>query len=138
MAGDMVKGLEEKDAALRAIRGGEELANDVVKMDVLKTAFSDSPEVMALAGKFATQFNAARGLIFGGAAESLTGLGLSGLPVYAPGHFGAEDSLKQLWHVGFFDNAEEAMTAPIPDSFMNAVGHAVTSPAFTYSLSAIP
>jgi len=93
---------------------------------------------MALAGKFATQFNAARGIIFGGAAESLTGLGLSGLPVYAPGHFGAENPVVQSWDVKFFDSADEALTAPIPDSFMNAVGHAVTSPAFTYSLSAIP
>lgn len=137
LAKDMVEGLEEKSAALRAIHGGEELANDVVKMNVLKTAFSDTPQVMELAGKFANQYNTARGLIFGGAAESLTGLGLSGLPIYGPGDFGAEDPVNQFWHVGPFDSAEEALTAPIPDSWMNAVGHVVTSPAFTYSLATI-
>jgi hypothetical protein len=137
MAGDMVKGLEEKEAALRAIHGGEELANNLVKMNVLKTAFSDSPEVMALAGKFTTEFNTARGLIFGGAAESLGGLGLSGVPIYGPGDFGAEDPVSQFWHVGWFDSADEALTAAIPNPVMNAVGSVVTSPAFTYSLATI-
>jgi len=138
MATDMVKGLEEKDAALRAIRGGEELANDVVKMNVLKTAFSDSPEVMALAGKFATQFNTARGLILGGAVESLGGVALSGVPIYGPGDFGAENPVVQPWDLKFFDSADEALTAAIPDPVMNAVGHAVTNPVFTYSLATIP
>ena len=133
----MIQGLEEKSAALRAIHGGEDLANDVVKMNVLKTAFSDTPQVMELAGKFANQYNTARGLIFGGAAESLSGVGLSGVPIFAPGDFGAEDPVSQFWHVGPFDRAEEALTAPIPNSWMNAVGHAVTGPAFTYSLSGI-
>jgi len=137
LAKDMVEGLEVKSAALRAIHGGEDLANDVVKMNVLKTAFSDTPQVMELAGKFANQYNTARGLIFGGAAVSLGGVGLSGVPIFAPGDFGAEDPVSQFWHVGPFDSAEEALTAPIPNSWMNAVGHAVTGPAFTYSLSGI-
>jgi hypothetical protein len=138
LAKDMVQGLEEKDAALRAIRGGEELANDVVKMDALKTAFSDSPEIMELAGKFATQFNTARALILGGAASSGGGALLSGTPVYVPGDFGAEKPIYHFPDVGWFDSGEEALTGGIPDSFMNAVGHAVTNPAFTYSVAAIP
>ena len=138
LAKDMVEGLEEKSAALRAVHAGEELANDVVKMNVLTKAFSDSPEITALGAKFATQFNAARGLIFGGAAFALGGVGLSGVPVYGPGDFGAEDPVLQPWDLKFFDSADEALTAPIPDSFMNAVGHAVTNPVFTYSLAAIP
>ncbi len=138
MAGDMVKGLEEKSAALRAIHGGEELANDVVKMNVLTKAFSDSPEIMQLGAKFASQYNTARGLIFSGAAVSLGGLGLSGVPLYGPGDFGAENPVAHPWDVKLFDTADEALTAGIPDSFMNAVGQVVTNPAFTYSLSALP
>ena len=137
LAKDMVEGLEEKSAALRAIHGGEDLANDVVKMNVLTKAFSDSPQIMALGDKFATQFNTARGLILGGATVSLGGVGLSGVPVYGPGDFGAEDPVVQPWDVPWFDSADEALTAPIPVSVMNAVGHAVTGPAFTYSLSGI-
>lgn len=137
LAKDMVQGLEEKSAALRAVRGGEELANDVVKMNVLKTAFSDSPEVMALAGKFASQYNTARALILGGAVESLGGVGLSGLPVYGPGSFGAEDPARHPWDVSWFDSADEVMTAGIPDSFMNVAGPVLTNP-FTLSLSALP
>jgi hypothetical protein len=138
LAKDMVAGLEEKSAALRALHGGEELANDVVKMNVLTKAFSDTPEVMSLAGKFFGQYNTARGLIFSGAAVSLGGLGLSGIPIYGPGDFGAEDPVARPWDLKFFDTADEALTAPIPDSFMNAVGNVVANPAFTFSLAAIP
>jgi hypothetical protein len=137
LAKDMVEGLDEKSAALRAIHGGEELANDVVKMNVLAKAFSDSPEITSLAGKFATQYNTARGLILGGAAVSLGGVGLAGVPVYGPGDFGAEDPVVQPWDVKFFDSADEALTAAIPDPVMNAVGHVVTNPVFTYSLATI-
>lgn len=143
MATDMVKGLEEKNAALRAVRGGEDLANDVVKMNVLAKAFSDSPEMMQLAAKFGSQMNAARGLILGGAAFSGGGVALTGLPVYGPGDFGAEDPVVQPWDFKWFDTADEALMAPIPDSVMNAIGHAVVnpdplSPAFTCSQSVIP
>src|SRR5262249_17773701 len=110
LAKDMIEGLDEKSAALRAIHGGEELANDVVKMNVLTKAFADSPEITALGAKFATQFNTARGLILGGAAVSLGGVGLAGVPVYGPGDFGAEDPVVQPWDVPFFDSADEAFT----------------------------
>ena len=116
MAGDMVKGLEEKSMALRAVRGGEELANDVVKMNVLKEAFSDSPEVMALAAKFGGQMNAARGLILSSAVGNLgTSLVLPGIPVYAPGHFGDADPAWHAWDFKWFDTADEALTAAIPE-----------------------
>jgi hypothetical protein len=141
MATDMVKGLEEKSAALRAVRGGEDLANDVVKMNVLTKAFSDSPEMTQLAAKFSTQFNAARGVIFGGAAVSLGGIGVSGAPIYGPGDFGAEEPVIQApWDVKFWDSADEAMTAAIPNSVMQTVAHAVQNlpPTFTYAPSAIP
>ena len=143
LAEDMVKGLEEKAAALRAVRGGEALANNVVKMNVLTQAFSDSPQVTELSAKFATQFNAARGLILGGATFGSGGVVLSGVPVYGPGDFGAENPVRQPWDFPWFDSADEALTAGIPDSFMNAAGRAVTSPVplpptFTESRSAIP
>ncbi len=144
MATDMVKGLEEKNAALRAIRGGEDLANDVVKMKALTNAFHDSPEIMNLAAKFGTQFNTARGLILGGALESLGGVAASGVPIYVPGEFGAEDSALQApWDFKWFDAADEAMTAAVPaDSVIHAIGQAFKAdPApqsFTYSPALIP
>jgi hypothetical protein len=116
LAKDMVEGLEEKSAALRAVRGGEELANDVVKMNVLKEAFSDSPEVMALAAKFGGQMNAARALILSSAVGNLgTGLVLPGIPVYTPGHFGDADPAWHAWDFKWFDTADEALTAAIPE-----------------------
>ncbi|MGH3278967.1 MAG: hypothetical protein ACRDNW_07505 [Trebonia sp.] len=143
MATDMVKGLEEKDAALRAVKGGEDLANDVVKMKVLTNAFHDSPEIMNLAAKFGTQFNTARGLILGGALESAGGIALAGAPVYGPGEFGAEDpALKAPWDFKWFDATDEAMTAAVPDSAIHAIGQAFkVDPAlqsFTYSPALIP
>ena len=143
LATDMVKGLEEKSAAIRAIRGGEYLANDFVKMKLLTKAFSDSPEIMQLSAKFAGQMNAARGLIFSGAAVSVGGLALPGLPVYGPGEFGAEDPAMHLlpWDFKPFDALDEAMTGAIPDSFVNAVSRAVTDPVpqpFTYSPALLP
>lgn len=130
MAGDMVKGLEEKSAALRVVRGGEDLANDVVKMNVLTKAFSDSPEFMALSAKFGSQVNAARGLILTSAVVNLgAGLVLPGIPFYAPGHFGDADPTHQFWDFKWFDWADEALTAPIPEPAQGAPG--AGTPHFT-------
>ena len=116
LAKDMVEGLEEKSAALRAVRGGEELANDVVKMNTLKEAFSDSPRFMALADRFGSQMNAARGLILSSAVGNLgTSLVLPGIPVYTPGHFGDADPAWHAWDFKWFDTADEALTAAIPE-----------------------
>lgn len=144
LATDMVKGLEEKNAALRAVRGGEDLANNFVKMQVLTKAFSDSPEFMQVAAKFSAQMNTARGLILGGAAFSVGGIAVSGAPVYGPGDFGAEDPVAKLpWDVQWFNTADEKLTAAIPDSVMNTIGQAVVNvgalpPTFTYNPSVIP
>ena len=127
---DMVEGLEEKSVALRAVRGGEELANDVVKMNTLKEAFSDSSEFMALADRFGSQMNAARGLILGSAIGNVgTAVVLPGIPVYAPGHFGDADPTHQVWDFKWFDTADEALTAAIPEPIQGAPG--AGTPHFT-------
>ena len=130
MAGDMVKGLEEKSAALRAVRGGEELANDVVKMNTLKEAFSDSPEFMAVANRFDRTMSAARGLVVGSAGVNLgTSLGLPGFPIYTPGHFGDADPTKQVWDFELFDTVDEALTHAIPEPAQGVPG--ARTPHFT-------
>jgi hypothetical protein len=136
MATDMVKDLEEKDAALRAVRGGEELANDVVKMNALKEAFSDSPEIMALADRFGSQMNAARGLILTSAVGNLgTAVVLPGIQVYAPGHFGDADPVWRSWDFKWFDTADEALTAAIPEPAPGVPG--AGTPHFTVSYGVI-
>ena len=130
LAKDMVEGLEEKSAALRAVRGGDIQANNVVKMNTLKEAFSDSPEFMALAGRFDSTMNAARGLILSSAGVNLgTSLGLPGFPVYTPGHFGDADPTKQVWDFELFDTVDEALTHAIPEPAQGVPG--ARTPHFT-------
>lgn len=116
MAEDMVKDIEEKSAVLRAVRGGEELGNDVAKMNALTKAFSDSPEFMKLAAKFGSQMNAARAVVLSGSALNLaTSSVLPGFAFYTPGHFGDADPTRQAWDFKWFDTADETLTAGIPD-----------------------
>jgi hypothetical protein len=123
LAKDMVEGLEEKSAALRAVRGGEELANDVAKMNVLKEAFSDSPKFMELADKFGSQMNAARGLILTSAVANVgAAVVLPGIQLYTPGHFGDADPAWRSWDFKWFDAADEMLTAAIPEPAEGAPG----------------
>ena len=113
-------------AFLKAINVG----GHVVKMDTLKGAFSDSPEFMALAARFDSQMNAARGLILGSAGVNLgTSLVLPGIPVYTPGHFGDADPTWHAWDFKWFDAADEALTAAIPEPAQGAPGGG--TPRFT-------
>jgi hypothetical protein len=90
--------------------------------------------------------NLARGLILGGAAWSLGGITASGVPVYGPGSFGAEDPVEQPWDFKPFDIADEAMTAGVPDSVVRTISQAFTTnpdpmpqpQPFTYSPALIP
>lgn len=74
------------------------------------------------------------------AVVSVGGLVMPGLPVYAPGEFEAEGAATHLlrWDFQSIDTLDEAMMGVIPDSFVNAVSHAVTDPVpqpFTSPLS---
>ena len=129
MAGDMVKDIEEKSTVLRAVRGGEDLANDVAKMNALKSVFSDSPEFMKLSAQFSSQMNWARGSILTSAVGNLGSSLAPGLPVYGPGGFGAEDPAWQAWDFKAFDWADEKLTAAIPGSAFGISGPG--TPSFT-------
>jgi hypothetical protein len=142
MATTMVKDIEEKDAVLRAIRGGEELGNYVAKMNALTKVFSDSPEIGQLAARFSTEMNQARAVVLSGVVSSAGGVVAPGFPLYGPGHFGAEDSQFQFWHFKPWDKADEAMMGAVPTSVMDGIVHAVAPvvlpPPFSFAASALP
>lgn len=111
LATAMVKDVEQESALARATSGGEDLGNYVKRMQVLRQAFSSSPEVASLAAKFDQQVNVARSAIFSSATVNLAdSIGLPGFPVYGPhgGH-------GQAWDVSWYSKLDDAMTTgPVP------------------------
>jgi hypothetical protein len=136
---------EEASALSRAFMGGPDLAEDAARVSALKDALPGAEKLTEATDEVMGKVNLARGLVLGGVTWSAGGIVASGVPVYGPGaaDFGGEDPIKQFWDFSPFDALDEALVAPIPDSIMNAVGHAVTHPTlppptFTYTLTAIP
>jgi hypothetical protein len=119
-ANAVMGGASNASALTRILTGGPDLANDVARMNALKDALPSSAKLTELGVKLMGEVNPARALILGGAAWSVGGIAVSGAPYYGPGEFGAEEPAGQLlpWHFNWFDSAEEAMTAPIPDSWI--------------------
>jgi hypothetical protein len=123
LATAMVNGVEQESALARAAAGGEDLGNYMARMSVLRDAFSSSPKVMDLAGKFDTQVNVARSVILSSAAVNvLDGVALPGVPVFGPHGW-----QWHAWDVDFFSKLEDRMsTAAIPlDRITDDVWHVV-------------
>ena len=114
----------------QVVMGGPDLAEDAARAGALKDAIPGAEKLAEATGEVMGKVNLARGLIFLGVTWSADGIAVSGTPFYGPGDFGAEHPVWQApWHFDWFDSAEEALTAPIPEPAQRVPG--AGTPHFT-------
>ena len=109
LASTVVKTVDETTAWQRIFNTGEEPARFALKMDKLVERFPQSSEIADLNGQLDKQLWELRGVVGTGMLGNITGLGMSGFPVFGPNgwHW-------QPYHCTPFDNAEEALTISVP------------------------
>ena len=109
----------EVSVVSRVLMGGPDLSEVAAKVGALKEALPGVQKLSEATDAVMGKVNLARGLILGGVAWSAGGIAVSGAPIYGPGDFGAEDPVWQAPpDFTWFDRAEEALTAAIPDGWI--------------------
>jgi hypothetical protein len=127
---------EEASALSRVLMGGPDLAEDAVRVGALRDALPGVEKLTEATGEVIGKVNLARGLILGGVTWSASGIAVSGSPFYGPGDFGAENPVWQApWNFKWFDSADEALTAAIPEPAQGAPS--AGTPHFTIAHSLI-